>query len=59
MIRVLLSTFEFCWELGDCCSYMVLILDPLKYDYSENRYIEIAIQDMLQMIGRASRYGID
>mmetsp|Transcript_41123 Transcript_41123/g.47341 ORF Transcript_41123/g.47341 Transcript_41123/m.47341 type:complete len:163 (-) Transcript_41123:1042-1530(-) len=59
MIKVLVIAHNLCWDIGDLNCFQVLILDPVEFDFNQNRYVEYPISEILQMIGRASRPGID
>ena len=53
-IQVLISTYSLCWELT-LTAYIVVIMDTLRYNGQERRYVDYSIPDMLQMMGRACR----
>lgn len=59
MLKVLVVVHGMCWEVGNLNSYMTIILDPVEYDYTQSRCVEYPMSEILQMIGRASRPGID
>jgi len=40
-------------------AHLVIVMDTKKFDGRENRYVDYPIHDVLQMMGRASRPGID
>lgn len=53
-IRLLVVTQNFCWELSNQASNMVVLMDIEKYDGAEGRMVEYPIADVLQMEGLAS-----
>ncbi|KAL7418739.1 Pre-mRNA-splicing helicase BRR2 [Cryptotrichosporon argae] len=53
-IRVLVASKDTAWSLP-VMSYMVIIMGVQSYDGQEHRYIDYAIADVLQMMGRACR----
>jgi pre-mRNA-splicing helicase BRR2 len=53
-IQMLISTYSLCWELT-LTAYIVVIMDTLRYNGQERRYVDYSIPDMLQMMGRACR----
>lgn len=59
MINALVVSHNLCWDVGDLYCYLVLIMDPVVYDFTQSRYIEYPISEILQMIGRASRPELD
>lgn len=52
-IQVLLLTHNVCWEVNLFC-HLVVIVDPIKFDGLEHRWVDYSIPDMLQIMGRAS-----
>lgn len=52
-IQVLILTHNVCWEINLFC-HLVVIVDPIKYDGLEHRWVDYSIPDMLQIMGRAS-----
>lgn len=54
LIRVLVVTYDLCWEVSDLESHLVLILDAERYDGHLRRNVEYSIPDMIQMMGRAN-----
>ncbi len=58
-IQILVVAYNLCWEISDTWAYMGIVLDPQKYDGHEHRYVEFSMPDMLQMMGRAGRPGVD
>lgn len=59
MINAIIVSHNLCWEVGNLYCYLVLIMDPVVYDFTQNRYVEYPISEILQMIGRASRPDVD
>jgi pre-mRNA-splicing helicase BRR2 len=59
IINAMVIPHNLCWDVGDLNCYLVLIMDPVSFDYTENRYVEFPISEILQMIGRAARPDID
>jgi len=57
-IQVLVVTQQLCWGMT-LSAHLVVIMDTKYFDGKENRYVDYPIADMLQMMGRASRPGID
>ena len=57
-IQMLISTYSLCWELT-VTAYIVVIMDTLRYNGQERRYMDYSIPDMLQMMGRACRPSVD
>lgn len=57
-IQVLVATEQLCWGMT-MLAHLVVIMDTKKFDGRENRYVDYPIHDVLQMMGRASRPGID
>jgi pre-mRNA-splicing helicase BRR2 len=58
-LKALVVVHNLCWEVGDLSCYMTLIMDPVEFDFTQNRYVEYPISEILQMIGRASRPDLD
>ena len=54
-LRLLVITHDLWWEVGNLYCFQVLILDPVEFDYLQNRYVEYPMSEILQMIGRASK----
>jgi pre-mRNA-splicing helicase BRR2 len=52
-IQVLILTHNVCWEINLFC-HLVVIVDPIKFDGLEHRWVDYSIPDMLQIMGRAS-----
>ncbi|GAM21299.1 hypothetical protein SAMD00019534_044740 [Acytostelium subglobosum LB1] len=57
-IQVLVATHSVCWSL-DVYSSLVIIMGTQLYQGKTTRYVDYAINDVLQMIGRAGKQGID
>mmetsp|Transcript_75394 Transcript_75394/g.157134 ORF Transcript_75394/g.157134 Transcript_75394/m.157134 type:complete len:2169 (-) Transcript_75394:248-6754(-) len=57
-IQVLVCTEQLSWGMT-MLAHLVIIMDTKKFDGRENRYVDYPIHDVLQMMGRASRPGID
>eukprot|EP00435_Cladocopium_sp_Y103_P043531 s679_g12.t1 len=57
-IQVLVATEQLGWGMT-MLAHLVVIMDTKKFDGRENRYVDYPIHDVLQMMGRASRPGID
>lgn len=57
-IQVLVATEQLGWGMT-MLAHLVILMDTKKFDGRENRYVDYPIHDVLQMMGRASRPGID
>jgi pre-mRNA-splicing helicase BRR2 len=57
-IQVIVATEQLCWGMT-MLAHLVIVMDTKKFDGRENRYVDYPIHDVLQMMGRASRPGID
>ncbi|ORX36116.1 Sec63 Brl domain-domain-containing protein [Kockovaella imperatae] len=57
-IKVLVASKDTAWSLP-VTSYMVVIMGVQSFDGQEHRYVDYAIADILQMMGRACRPSID
>lgn len=57
-IQVIVATEQLCWGMT-MLAHLVIVMDTKKFDGHENRYVDYPIHDVLQMMGRASRPGID
>ncbi|WWD21866.1 hypothetical protein CI109_106354 [Kwoniella shandongensis] len=57
-IKVLIASKDTAWSLP-VTSYMVIIMGVQSFDGQEHRYVDYAIADVLQMMGRACRPSID
>jgi pre-mRNA-splicing helicase BRR2 len=57
-VQVLVATEQLSWGMT-MLAHLVIIMDTKKFDGRENRYIDYPIHDVLQMMGRASRPGVD
>jgi len=58
-LQVLIVAYNLCWEIVDLHSYLVIVMDPQRYEGHEHRYVEFSIPIMLQMMGCAGKMGID
>ncbi|KAJ1935050.1 Pre-mRNA splicing, partial [Linderina macrospora] len=58
-IQVLVASRETCWALDSVHAHTVVIMGAERYNGREHRYTDYCIPDILQMMGRASRPGID
>ncbi|KAJ2829595.1 Pre-mRNA splicing [Coemansia erecta] len=58
-IQVLVASRETCWALDSVHAHTVVIMGAERYNGREHRYTDYALPDVLQMMGRASRAGID
>ncbi|KAJ1904578.1 Pre-mRNA splicing, partial [Coemansia sp. IMI 209127] len=58
-IQVLVASRETCWALDAVHAHTVVIMGAERYNGCEHRYTDYAMPDVLQMIGRASRPGVD
>ena len=54
IIQVIVLTAPMAWELQHTFCYLGIVIDPVKYEGSEHRYLDFPISDMLQMMGRAT-----
>jgi len=57
-IQVIVATEQLSWGMT-LLAHLVVIMDTKKFDGRENRYVDYPIHDVLQMMGRASRPGLD
>jgi len=57
-IQVLVATEQLSWGMT-MLAHLVIIMDTKKFDGRESRYVDYPIHDVLQMMGRASRPGVD
>merc|ERR1719160_1884397 len=57
-IQVIVATEQLCWGMT-MLAHLVIVMDTKKFDGRENRYVDYPIHDVLQMMGRASRPGLD
>jgi len=57
-IQVIVATEQLSWGMT-MLAHLVIVMDTKKFDGRENRYVDYPIHDVLQMMGRASRPGID
>lgn len=57
-IKVLVASKDTAWSLP-VTSYMVIIMGVQSFEGQEHRYVDYAIADVLQMMGRACRPAVD
>ena len=57
-LKVLVCPSGLCWKLRES-SHLVVIMGTESFDGKERRYIDYPISDLLHMMGKASRQGID
>lgn len=58
VLGVLICPQTMCWSVPGS-AHMVVIMDTVSFDGHEHRYVDCSITDLLQMIGLATRPGID
>ncbi|KAJ1995334.1 Pre-mRNA splicing [Coemansia sp. RSA 1358] len=58
-VQVLVASRETCWALDSVHAHTVVIMGAERYNGREHRYTDYSVPDVLQMMGRASRPGID
>ncbi|KAJ2555704.1 Pre-mRNA splicing, partial [Coemansia sp. RSA 1933] len=58
-IQVLVASRDTCWALDAIHAHTVVIMGAERYSGREHRYVDYAMPEVLQMIGRASRPGVD
>lgn len=58
VIQVLVVPHTMSWSVS-AAAHMVVIMDTVYYEGRERRFVDYSITDILQMIGRASRQGVD
>ena len=49
VVRVLIATNQFCWNLSDLQASQVIIQDPERYSSQERRHQELPLSDLLQI----------
>lgn len=54
-IQVLVVPHNMCWTISAAAN-LVVVMDTVYYEGREHRYMDYAITDILQMIGKASRH---
>ncbi|KAK4686317.1 pre-mRNA-splicing helicase BRR2, partial [Tremellales sp. Uapishka_1] len=57
-IKTLIASKDTAWSLP-VTAYMVIIMGVQSFDGQEHRYVDYAIADVLQMMGRACRPSVD
>jgi pre-mRNA-splicing helicase BRR2 len=57
-IQVIVATEQLSWGMT-MLAHLCIVMDTKKFDGRENRYVDYPIHDVLQMMGRASRPGVD
>lgn len=57
-VQVLLATHSMCWGMP-LQAFLVVVMGAEHYDGKEHRYVDYPVADVLQMVGRAARPGID
>ncbi|KAF8707564.1 Sec63 protein, partial [Rhizoctonia solani] len=57
-IQLVIASRETCWSLP-LTAYMVVIMGVQHYEGREHRYVDYPVPDVLQMMGRACRPGVD
>ena len=58
IIQVLVCPSDLCWKLKEA-AHLVVIMGTETFDGRERRYVDYPIADLLHMMGKASRQGID
>jgi pre-mRNA-splicing helicase BRR2 len=49
VIKLLVISQQFCWEVTELKSNIVILMDLERYDGTERRFVEYSIPDVLQM----------
>lgn len=57
-LGVLVVPHNICWTVR-AVAHMVVIMDTVFYEGKEHRFVDYPITDLLRMIGKASRQGVD
>ncbi|KAI9710141.1 MAG: DEIH-box ATPase [Bogoriella megaspora] len=57
-IQVLLVSRDCCWEI-DLNAHLVIVMHTQYFEGREHRYIDYSMAEVLQMFGKAGRYGRD
>uniref|UniRef100_A0A7S4W4W0 RNA helicase n=1 Tax=Ditylum brightwellii TaxID=49249 RepID=A0A7S4W4W0_9STRA len=57
-LRILVCPADLCWRLREV-AHLVVIMGTETFDGRERRYVDYPIADLLHMMGKASRQGID
>jgi pre-mRNA-splicing helicase BRR2 len=58
ILGVLVCPFDVCWKVSEN-AHIVVIMGTETYDGRERRYVDYPIADLLHIMGKASRQGID
>jgi pre-mRNA-splicing helicase BRR2 len=58
-IQVVVVTHSMTWHINTWSAYLVIIMGTQFYEGKEHRYADYPISDVLQMIGRTGRAGVD
>ncbi|KAJ1721170.1 Pre-mRNA splicing, partial [Coemansia erecta] len=58
-VGVVVATRTCCWALGGVRARSVVVLGTERYCAREQRHVDYAVPDVLQMLGRAGRPGVD
>ena len=57
-VQVLIATVGLCWKVT-VRGRLVAVLDTLKYEGREKHYVDYTVAEVLSMLGRAGRQGVD
>lgn len=57
-IQVLVSEYTLCWGMT-MSAHLVVVMGTQFFDGREHRYVDCAMTDVIQMVGRASRPQVD
>ena len=57
IVRALVVAAELCWALDKVTADLVLLLDPMRFEHTEQRYVTYTTPELFQMLGRAARPG--
>lgn len=55
VVRTLIVTSDLCWGLRFHAD-VVMVMDTAKYDGAQGRYVDYAVADLMQMVGRAIQH---
>ena len=58
ILNLLVCPADLCWKLREV-AHLVIIMGTETYDGRERKYLDYPIADLLHMMGKASRQGID